>query len=150
MKKWALGLVCVAAISFLAACGGGDTNNDPQTDGDSSENVADGDSNENVADGDVDVDPGDPFSGLDCTVKTPLCNLWYCNAKKTYDDLYGTCEGAHDGFTQQDCDALKVCADSYKTCIAPYRAQCVGDSVPTSLITDCTSKLSACQKPYLD
>lgn len=153
MKTGFAFLSLVATLSLLPACGGGsdpssdDGDSTATTDGDATE-AADGDSQNGGTDGDQTAE--DPFTSLDCSTKTPLCTLWYCNAKKTYDDLYAMCSTANNGFSDQDCAALKGCADTYKSCVAPYRTQCTGDSIPMDLITTCTSNLSSCERPYLN
>ena len=176
MKRLLLVLMLASSLACLSACGGSDTGSDPQLDGDSTPSdgdstdvtetpSVDGDSTDvtetPTVDGDAtdttetptvdgDVDSSDPFSGLDCTKKTPQCNAWYCNAKKTYDDLYSSCSGTHAGYTAEDCTGLTGCAETFKACIIPYRVSCSGDSVPLELTTKCSSALSTCEKPFLD
>jgi hypothetical protein len=84
----------------------------------------------------------DPYADLVCdgSNKT-MCNLAFCNAKKTYNDMVRSCTMTPPAYSAAKCDALLLCVEQQKTCMAAKKDGCVGDSLNT---TDCIVKLSSC------
>jgi hypothetical protein len=84
----------------------------------------------------------DPYADLVCdgSNKT-MCNLAFCNAKKTYDDMVRACSKTPPAYSATQCTALLLCVEQQKTCMAAKKSGCTGDSLNT---TDCIVKLSSC------
>jgi hypothetical protein len=84
----------------------------------------------------------DPYADLVCdgSNKT-MCNLAFCNAKKTYSDMVRNCSMTPPAFSSVQCAALLLCVEQQKTCMAAKKGGCVGDSLNT---TECIVKLSSC------